>query len=422
MLTPHDALHRVICDFPDDDTPRLAFADCVEEAGDPARAAFIRTQLELARVPEYDPLWVKCRQFDPNAVLGWALTFPLPPLPQGFDWRGYRFRRGFPWQATAYGTDGLLAHGDDLFAAAPVQSVVFDEARHRTDLDALADSPHLARLRRVEFALVRVWADSLTRLGHSPFADHLTELAFEQNAIDADGLRALVGSPLFARLYALELKRNVIPPALLIDALAAAGDDGNLRRLSFPFCRLTPADVDNLVHLPVVRGLEELDLSDNPEMGVDGMEHLAVSGAVRGLRVLNLQKTFRGVAGVRHLVGAGGLSGVRVLDLSANRLGPNAAKLLADAPGVRGLRVLRLGTNPLGDSGAIELAESRHLSGLLELDLADTEVGDRGALALASSPYLGNLLRLNLHRTLGRPLSDAARRELRAKFGGRVSF
>jgi uncharacterized protein (TIGR02996 family) len=423
MLTPHDALYRFVCDNPDDDTPRLAFADAVEEAGDPTRAAFVRTQVALARVPEYDPLWVKCRQFDDNAIHATAMAHTLPkPLPAGFGWRSWRFRRGFPWLAVAHGTDGVVRHAADLFAAAPVQALVFDEPKYRPDLDALADSPHLARLRRLEFSVVRPPADSLTRLGHSPHAAGLTGLSFEHDAVDADGLRALVGSPLFARLDALELRSNVISPALLTDALAGAGDGGTLRRLALPAGYLTPADADNLFHLPVVRGVEELDLSDNPHMNVAGVIHLAESGAVRGLRVLNLAKTFRGVAGLRALVSAPGLSGVRVLDLSANRLAPNAAKLLADAPGVRGLRVLRLGTNPLGDSGAVALAESRHLAGLLELDLADADIGDAGATALAESPHLDNLLRLNLHRALGRPFSDAARRALRERFGGRVSF
>ena len=40
-----------ICAHPDEDTPRLAFADLLEEDGDSSRAAFIRTQVALARVP-----------------------------------------------------------------------------------------------------------------------------------------------------------------------------------------------------------------------------------------------------------------------------------------------------------------------------------------------------------------------------------
>jgi uncharacterized protein (TIGR02996 family) len=43
------ALVRQICATPDDDTPRLAFADWCEEAGDHERAEYIRSAIELAR-------------------------------------------------------------------------------------------------------------------------------------------------------------------------------------------------------------------------------------------------------------------------------------------------------------------------------------------------------------------------------------
>src|SRR5204863_8982248 len=49
------ALLRAIRDCPDDDLPRLALADWLEEAGDPDRAAFLRTQVELSRLPDDDP-------------------------------------------------------------------------------------------------------------------------------------------------------------------------------------------------------------------------------------------------------------------------------------------------------------------------------------------------------------------------------
>src|SRR5205823_3802798 len=107
---------------------------------------------------------------------------------------------------------------------------------------------------------------------------------------------------------------------------------GNLRKLALPYSNITRYDADQLFHLPVVREVEHLDLGDNPELGVDGVVALAESGAVRGLKVLNLKKTLPGVPGVRALAESGGLAGVQMLDLSANRLGPSAVKLLAESP------------------------------------------------------------------------------------------
>jgi uncharacterized protein (TIGR02996 family) len=39
-----------VLDFPDEDTPRLAYADWLDEHGDPERAEFIRVQIDLSRI------------------------------------------------------------------------------------------------------------------------------------------------------------------------------------------------------------------------------------------------------------------------------------------------------------------------------------------------------------------------------------
>ena len=48
-MTQRDALLRAVCENPDDDLPRLVFADWCDENGEPERAEFIRTQIELRR-------------------------------------------------------------------------------------------------------------------------------------------------------------------------------------------------------------------------------------------------------------------------------------------------------------------------------------------------------------------------------------
>ena len=54
-MTDREALFRAILADPDDDTLRLIYADALEEEGDVRRAAFVRTRVQLANVPEYDP-------------------------------------------------------------------------------------------------------------------------------------------------------------------------------------------------------------------------------------------------------------------------------------------------------------------------------------------------------------------------------
>src|SRR4051794_6643142 len=53
-MTHDEALWQAIIDAPEEDAPRLVYADWLEEHGQPERAEFIRVQCELAKLPECD--------------------------------------------------------------------------------------------------------------------------------------------------------------------------------------------------------------------------------------------------------------------------------------------------------------------------------------------------------------------------------
>jgi uncharacterized protein (TIGR02996 family) len=423
MTGSREALDRAICAQPDEDTPRLAYADLIEEEGegDATRAAFIRAQVALARVPEFDPVHIATRQANPGAVNGHAMTDALPrPLPDGYGWHAFEFRRGFPWKVGVRSSVAFDADGA-IFDVAPIQALDIG-ATARRDFDRLADWPHLARIRRLEFSTARFGADEAERLGHLNHTERLSELSFEFDGISAEGLSALVRSPLFARLTELDFRSNAMPPALLADALGAVREAGALLRLSLAANRIEYIDADHLFALPALQGLERLDLSDNPRLGPKGAEALAQSAITRGVRTLDLECVHPGIPGLTALAKSGALSSVRIFHLANNRLGPNAVKLLAHSEVARGLRVLNLAENPIGDAGATMLANAPALAGLLELDLADCRLSDVGARALAESAHLDGLLRLNLSQSTGPPFGPAARRALEERFGNRVTL
>src|SRR4051795_7636039 len=54
-MADDDAFLRAIIDNPDDDVPRLVYADYLDEHGDPERAEFIRAQCAVERLPPSDP-------------------------------------------------------------------------------------------------------------------------------------------------------------------------------------------------------------------------------------------------------------------------------------------------------------------------------------------------------------------------------
>lgn len=56
-MSERDALLAAVCADPDDDTPRLVFADWLQENGEERRAEFIREQIRFAAEPRSAPGW-----------------------------------------------------------------------------------------------------------------------------------------------------------------------------------------------------------------------------------------------------------------------------------------------------------------------------------------------------------------------------
>ncbi|MFO0825062.1 MAG: TIGR02996 domain-containing protein [Gemmataceae bacterium] len=125
-MSDHDALLAAICAEPDEDTPRLAYADLIEENGDSTRAAFIRTQIAIARAAEYDPVYISAKQLTPDALHGWLLAHTLPKVPGGYGWHRFEFRRGFPWKLRLLSLAAFLNGGSGVFDAAPIQAFDVD--------------------------------------------------------------------------------------------------------------------------------------------------------------------------------------------------------------------------------------------------------------------------------------------------------
>src|SRR5262249_8069317 len=85
-----DAFLRDICERPDDDAPRLIYADWLEENGHAERAEFIRLQCRVAQMDEDDPHYAELedREFE--------LLHAHSDDWQGAEWDGHiNWVRGF---------------------------------------------------------------------------------------------------------------------------------------------------------------------------------------------------------------------------------------------------------------------------------------------------------------------------------------
>ncbi len=381
-MTDRDALYHAILANPDDDTLRLVYADALEESGDPRRAAFVRTHVELARVPDDDPLAIQARYHDPKEDAA-RRRAELPPLPDKLSWPHDPFRRGLPGAVQARDGGAFVGHAEHLFARYPIEALELTVVRLAEAAD-LAACPYLNRLRSLSF-VQGVSRQGIAPLLESEHVARLTELHLGPQFTTAEAIGEVARSQLFPRLTSLSLRADRAGGAVTA-ALAGLTRPPRLKRLDISGNRLTWLSLDTLRTSAVLDSLGELDLSDN-NLGPEGLAALE-EVPLPNLRALHLARTRPAVEGVAVLTAAGFFRELRALSLAGNILGPEAALDLAGAPG-----------------------------NLLALDLSDNRVGDTGALALAQSGHLSELLYLNL---TGNAIDAPAANRLRKRFGDRV--
>jgi uncharacterized protein (TIGR02996 family) len=420
-VNDRDALYSAILKHPAEDTPRLAFADWLEENGDNRYAAFIRKQIELAKVPEWDPLWVRALHRERNSLTGYLYDQFVPTVPEGLEWPPLTsFCRGFPWHVESTGAEPFLVHAQRLFAAIPLQALTIDATerwRVPIDLTALFASPHLARLKQLSFTLTRLAPEAMRQMQACPHLRNLTTVASSYAGFLPGALEKLFRPPLIEQLDSVRLETSSVDWEDLAAGCAAAGGPYRLRSLIVTESSPEQFYEPQVFAAPLLRGLTEFEISSY-EMGADNIRALCESPVVNGLQSLALNKTIPGVPGIKVLAGCAALSSLKRLRLAGNRLGPVAAKALAGSPHLSGLQALDLSANPLGDKGAIALAESPCMANLVELNLMHCDIGDKGAEALIDALSADRLLYLDVNSS-GRSLSDRIWKKIGRKLGGK---
>jgi uncharacterized protein (TIGR02996 family) len=210
-MTHADAFLQDILAHPDDDSPRLIFADWLEEQGDAesvARAEFIRVQCALAagQLPEQRQAELERRE---QRILNdysseWAR--PIRQLVQTWE-----FHRGFI-DAVKMGEHEFHAHAIQLFSRAPIQHLrlcVYG-ARLPPNMAALADNWQLRHLRSLDLSANQLESRNVRALVVSEHLMNLTALDLSHNRIGDSGIRALAASPLLGQLERMNLRFNDI--------------------------------------------------------------------------------------------------------------------------------------------------------------------------------------------------------------------
>jgi uncharacterized protein (TIGR02996 family) len=424
-VSDREALYAGILAHPDDDTPRLVFADWLQENGNERYATFIRKQIELARVPEWDPLWVRAWHTERGTLTGSGYDDFQPALGAGLRWEPLdSYRRGFPWLVTTANPGPFLEHAERLFAAIPLGAVKFGH-EHETwrdpyQLDQLVASRCLARLTDVSFSVARFTPENARAFAACPHLGRLKRLAFDLCTHDRGALSEFLVPALLDGLDEFELTSSISDWTELVVRFREYTGPGRLRRFA-----VSPFNRARFMHsqvfgAPVLRELRELG-TDGYEMGPANVRDVCEAPFAPHLESLSLNKTKPGVPGVAALASCAAFRGLKQLKLANNALGPLAMKRLAASPHLAGLVALDLTNNPLGDKGATELAKAPWLKNLVSLELMHCAIGAQGAMALAEALDPDRLVRINFYSDqLRGSAGEEVRAALVSRFGRAV--
>lgn len=264
-MTHADAFLQDILAHPDDDAPRLIFADWLEEQGDTAgvaRAEFIRVQCALASGQLPPPRKAKLRLREQQLRYEWEEEWAHPIRRLVETWQ---FHRGFI-EEISIRSDSFIAVADRLCRKAPIQRLSLMHPRqcglsNSVNVAAIADNENLRRLRFLSLNDNRLESRDVNALVVSEHLTSLTTLDLSSNRIGDGGLRALASAPLLGRLERLNLSHNDVGAVGLralsdaLDALVRSPEGLRLQALVLSHDSLSAAGRRVIVRSPLLRQL-----------------------------------------------------------------------------------------------------------------------------------------------------------------------
>jgi uncharacterized protein (TIGR02996 family) len=395
-MTTERAFLADIVQHPDDDAPRLVFADWLEDQGDSARAEFIRVQCELARLDSADERYpdLNVRQLQLLAE-------------HERDWLGewadrlvrWEFRRGLLHEVTIQ-PEPFVTAGAGLLAGHPIHTVAFVDERGESlaaeDIPRVVAAPHFGLIRGLElsgcrrgepmFGMYGGGVHTNTWLAELANARHITRLeSLGLHGGTRSGREMLESTPLAlfcAARHLHTLRRLDLSSAYpsddhadwpgFADRLANASFTEGLRSLSLEGCELTNNALARLA-AGQFRNLEALHLGGCDLIRSDGLRALLSSEIASTITDLSLPYG-------PELAAWPGLGRVRTLRLSGYTGGgplpvgravpPGEWEELFRSPRFRPTR-LSVSAHTIPDEAIGELLEQPWVPGLRELVLSD---------------------------------------------------
>lgn len=268
-----DARLRAVCEHPDDDSPRLRYAEFLDATGDSddaLRAEFIRVQCELARTDLSEERWSHLYERKDALKANqdrWAEE--LPRL-DGVRWNPIDFPRGFVWDIWCDDAEAFVRNAAAIFESAPVQSASF---MRLPSLGPVLNVPELSRIKRLILEGFGLGPGDAQALAISPHVTNLAALHLSGNRFGDAGAKALAASHQLRSLDNLDLGENRIGDEG-VAALAASPVVSTLSHLGLAGNPLTNTGAMALASSPHLGRLTGLTLWECRKIGAKGKQAL----------------------------------------------------------------------------------------------------------------------------------------------------
>jgi uncharacterized protein (TIGR02996 family) len=389
-MNPERAFLEDITAHPDDDAPRLIFADWLEDRnqpGDAERAEFIRIQCERAQLP-LDDLRIPALRRREQELLqdhegDWLEE--CPDLP-GVFWSG--FERGFVSSVSVEDLPTYRKYQERIHAAAPVQELDCSSAGRNKILELVRCS-ELRRFRSLIVSIFNLGDEVAEALAGSPHVANLTGLDLNGCRLRSAGFRSLASASALTRLRRLNLSGNA-PGLTGIQALAGSPILSGVEDLSMESCGIGSREMGALASSPYLKRLARLELHCN-QVGPAGARAVAEKADWPAITHFSLGSNQLGNEGVKALAEWPALSRFAYIHLAHSRIRPAGLRDLVQASQLPSWQRLIV-SYEAGDH-----AVYRHDLYPRFLSLYNNEnIGNAGIRALARSPYLTGLNTLEI--------------------------
>jgi uncharacterized protein (TIGR02996 family) len=244
LPTTGELLLRAVFEHPEDDAPRLAYADWLEESGgEPERAALVRVQCERFRLPPDDARAAALIRAEERLLRGRKLRWraSLPRL-RGVVWGA--FSRGFVDSLAVPTPNTFRRMSARIVAVIPLYALtVKPHPRFPAGMAGFGRTKELSQLSVLKLSWQQMDDSRLTHLLESPFLGRLSVLDLSLNHIEDGGARRLGACQTLPNLKVLNLSGNWLTDAGA-QALAASDLAKRLHHLDLTKNGLRPEDVE----------------------------------------------------------------------------------------------------------------------------------------------------------------------------------